>query len=201
MTSRALRRSLGALCATAAAVGLAATPALADTSDPSTCSAPSLSQPWTAYKDHHWYTLAPGGTFDDAADAGWQLSGGAAIVDADQRDGTSGGVLDLPSRSVAVSPPLCITSDYPNARLSVRNLRGAEGVTFAVSYFVDGGWTNAKDTGQFHGEHSDWTLSKPMNLQPGKKPGWQLIRFVFVARGNTSHFQVDEFWVDPRFKA
>jgi hypothetical protein len=197
MTSRALRRSFGALFATAAVIGLAATPALADTS---TCSTPAFSQAWRAYKDNHWYTLAPGGTFDDPVSAGWDLAGGAAIVDTDQRDGTSGGVLDLPSKSVAVSPPLCITSDYPNARLSVRNLRGAEGVTFAVSYYVDGEWTSPKDTGSFHGDHSDWTLSKPMNLQPGKKSGWQLVRFVFTARGNTSRFQVDEFWVDPRMK-
>jgi hypothetical protein len=39
-----------------------------------------------------------------------------------------------------------------------------------------------------------------MNLQPTKTSGWQQVRFVLVAGGNTSRFEVDDFWVDPRIK-
>jgi hypothetical protein len=185
MGSRRMRRALGALGASMALTGLVAAPALAD------CSAPVLAQPFSAFKDTHAYALAPGGTFDDDS---WQLSGGASIVAAAH----AGAALDLPSKAQAVSPPMCITSDYPTARAWVQNVAGAEGVFFYVSYYVNGVWTAPKNTGQFHGSHTDWTLSNPMNVQPGKAPGWQLVKFTFVAGGTTSDFRVDDFWVDPR---
>jgi hypothetical protein len=197
MTSRSLRRTLGAIGCAAAALAIAAAPALADTT--STCQTSALSQPFTAVKDFNYYTLAPGGAFDDAA-GGWQLTGGAAIKQTTQADGTTGGVLDLPSKAQAVSPVMCITSDYPTSRLQVRNIAGSEGVFFYVSYHVNGMWTTPKNTGQFHGDHSAWTLSNPMNVQPSNTPGWQQVRFTFIAGGNTSRFQVDDFWVDPRVR-
>jgi hypothetical protein len=181
-------------------MGLAAAPALADTTDPAACSAPALSQPFAGLKDKAFYTLAPGGAFDDPAGAGWRLSNGASISSTAQSDGTAGGVLDMPSKAVAISPVLCITSDYPTARLQVRDLKGSEGVFFHVSYYVNGAWTTFKDTGQFHGDHSSWTLSNPMQVQPSNVAGWQLVRFEFTAGGTTSHFQVDDFWVDPRMR-
>jgi hypothetical protein len=199
-TSRMLRRSLVALCVAATATGVAAAPALADTAADPACTAPVLSTPFTAFRDSRLYTLAPGGTFDDP-NAGWGLSGGAAIVQTTQPDGTVAGVLDLPSKGRAVSPVVCITSDFPTARLWVRNLVGSEGVFFYVSYNVNGIWTSPKNTGQFHGDKSAWTLSNPMNVQPLSLLGWQRVRFTFVAGGNTSRFQVNDFWIDPRMRA
>lgn len=32
-------------------------------------------------------------------------------------------------------------------------------------------------------------------------PGWQQVRFTFIAGGNTSRFQVNDFWVDPHICA
>ncbi|MDA0160336.1 hypothetical protein OM076_08675 [Solirubrobacter ginsenosidimutans] len=163
------------------------------------CSQPVMTQPFAFAKDFNAYTLAPGGTFDSAVSAGWELKSGAGIVQTAQPDGTVGGSLDLPSKSQATSPVLCVTSDYPTARLHVRNLAGSEGVFFYVSYWNNGVWTAPKNTGQFHGSgNSLWTLSNPMNVQPSGAAGWQQVRFTFVAGGNTSRFQVDNFWVDPR---
>jgi hypothetical protein len=126
------------------------------------------------------------------------LSGGASVASTTQADGTTGGVLDLPSKAQATSPVMCITSDYPTARLHVRDLKGSEGVFFYVSYLQNGRWTAPKNTGQFHGDQTAWTPSGRMNVQPANTPGWQQVRFTFVAGGTTSHFQVDDFWVDPR---
>jgi len=203
--TRALRRALGVVAAVAAA-GLSATPAVAATptmptpvAPLETCTEPALSQPFAAYEDFDFYTLAPGGDFD-SADNGWELTRGASILPATQPDGTTGGVLDLPSTAQAVSPPLCITSDYPTARLWVRNLAGSEGVFFYVSYYDNGVWTKPKNTGQFHGTGSAWTLSRLMKVHPSGAAGWQQVRFVFVAGGTRSRFQVDDFWVDPRMK-
>jgi hypothetical protein len=198
--NRALRR-VASIGLAAAAVTFAAAPAQAAITIPgasplSACAAQSFTQALAAFRDSRYYTLAPGGDFAPGSD--WQLSGGASIAETGQADGTSGGVLDLPSKAQATSPVMCITSDYPIARLNVRNLKGAEGVFFYVSYFQNGQWTAPKNTGQFHGDHADWTLSNPMNVQPAKTAGWQQVRFTFVAGGNTSRFQVDDFWVDPR---
>ena len=95
----------------------------------------------------------PGGDFSQA-DSGWQLTGGAAIKQAPQANGTAGGVLDLPSNSQAVSPVMCVTSAYPTARLQVRNVKGMEGVFFYVSYLQNGVWTQPKNTGQFQGQQT-----------------------------------------------
>jgi hypothetical protein len=197
--TRALRTTLGALSCAAVIAVAAATPAVAATTD-TTCSPPALSQPFAAFGDRNFYALAPGGTFDDPAGGGWTLSGGASIVATTQPDRTVSGVLDLPSKAKAVSPIMCITADYPKARMWVRNLKGSEGVFFYVSYIVNGTWTSPKNTGQFHGDHSAWTLSNPMNVQPSSTPGWQQVRFTFIAGGSTSRFQVNDFWVDPRLR-
>jgi hypothetical protein len=189
-----------------AVLALFATPALAVTAatapapaEPlASCATPDFSQPFSGLKDRHYYTLAPGGDF--AGNDGWELSAGAQVADASQPDGSSGGVLDLPSGSQAVSPIMCVSVDYPMARLAVRNLVGGDGVFFYVSYLKNGAWSAPKNTGQFHGDHGNWTVSKPMNLQPTKTSGWQQVRFVLVAGGKDSRFQVDDFWVDPRVR-
>jgi hypothetical protein len=194
-------RSAASIALAAIAAGLGATQAhaavtLSGASPLTSCAAQTMTQRFAAFGDRNAYTLAPEGDFSSATD--WQLSGGAAVVQTTDADGQTGDVLDLPSKAQATSPVMCITSDYPTARLDVRNLKGSEGVFFYVSYYQNGTWTTPKNTGQFHGGHSDWTLSNPMNVQPLKTSGWQQVRFTFVAGGTTSHFQADDFWVDPR---
>jgi hypothetical protein len=194
------RHGFGAVL-TLAAVGLGAGSAHAATvSMPtavaplSACSQSPLSQPLLAFNDRNFYTLAPGGDFEGPTS--WELNRGANIQPAAAR----GGVLDLPSGAQATSPPLCITSDFPTSRMFVRNVAGSEGVFFYVSYLRNGVWTAPKNTGQFHGDKSAWTLSGGMNIQPSGTPGWQQARFSFVAGGTKSRFQVDDFWVDPKMR-
>lgn len=193
------RRSLGLSGAIAVLVsGLAATSALASTTTPvdtSACSPHQLSRPFLSAKDANWYTAVP------IVDAGWILSGGARITTTTQADGQSGPVLDLPSGAKAISPTICVDSTYPTARTLVRNVIGAEGVSFAVSYAGTKTWDIPQNTGQVHGDHSGWTLSSPINLHPGNRPGWQVVRFTFTAGGKTSDFQIYNFWVDPRMRA
>jgi hypothetical protein len=198
-------RMLAGLVAAAALIApagaRAATAATPPAVDPlADCSMPALSQPLLAVKDNAFYTLAPGGTFDSDAASNWQFSGGASIVAAPQADGSDGKVLDLPSGSQATSPPMCITADYPTARVAIRNVTGGDGVFFNVQYLRNGAWSTPKDNGQFHGEKKGWTLSGKMNIHPDKLTGWQQVRFTFLAGGRDSDFQVDDFWVDPRMR-
>jgi hypothetical protein len=193
------RRSLGLGVAVAA---FAAVPAQAATAsvDTSMCSAPELSQPFLSANDSNWYTLAPGESPDNFDGAGWGLSGGAQIITTTLSDGSTGSVLDLPSGSKAVSPTICVTSEYPTARTMVRNVAGSEGVFFYVSYDGTNTWNNPKNTGQVHGSNTAWTLATPVNLQPYNVSGWQPMRITLIPGGKTSVFQVYDLYVDPRMR-
>lgn len=198
---RARSVSVCGLLATAAAF-MAASPALAkklDESDmawgdTSTCVAPTPTQPFLSAGDSNWYTLAPGETPGSFDGAGWTLSGGASIKAG--QNGT-GSVLDLPSGSQAISPPMCVSTDYPTARTMVRDVNGSQGVQVLVAYAGTKTQSQAQNVGQVHGQGSGWTLSNSLNLHPGSLPGWQLVRFTFVPGGKSSDFQVYDFWVDP----
>jgi hypothetical protein len=197
--SRLTIATSGALVALA--LGAALTPAMAS-ADTSQCTTPPLSQPFTALRDYNWYTLAPGQAVDDFVGNGWTLSGGAGLPSTTLADGRKGQVLNLPSGSEAVSPIMCVGVDYPTARTYVRNVVGAEGVQFYVSYQnANGSWTRPQDTGQFHGgSGAGWGVSNRINLDPPKTSGWELVRFTLVPSGKSSDFQVSNFYVDPRMR-
>jgi hypothetical protein len=182
------------LVATAALVvaAVGAPSAGAEITSTSECANPVLTQPFLSSKDSNNYMLVPGQDNAGFNGSGWTVSGGARVL-------ASGGknVLDLPSGSTAVSPTVCVTTEYPRARMMVRNAIGAEGVFFYVSYANTPTWNKPKNTGQVHGEGTATTLSDPVNLQPPATSGWQLARFTLVPGGKSSDFQISEFWVDP----
>ena len=176
--------------------------ALASTTpvDTSACGNPLLTQPFLSAGDQNYYTLVAGQTPGNFDATGWTLTGGAKLVSTKLADGTTGSVLDLPSGSKALSPTTCVTSDFPTARMMVKNVVGTDSVFFYVGYAGTSTWTTPKNTGQVHGTGTAWTLSSAVNLQPSSAAGWQLVRFTLVPGGKTSDFQVYNFYVDPRLK-
>ena len=187
----------------AALAAFTAMPAMAATSTAiptatAACRAPALSQLLLPVGDPNWYTLAPGETTDNFTGAGWTLTGGARIVAVRLADGRTGSVLDLPSGSHAVSPAMCVASSYPTARMMVRDLVGAEGVLFAVSYAGTRTAATPENTGYVQGGHGDWTLSNPVRLHPGNLAGWQQVQYALTAGGKTGDVQVYNLYVDPR---
>jgi hypothetical protein len=210
-------RQLAAALAVTASTALAASaPALADTpidaEAPATalttaasnaeCTAPNLLQPFTSWKDSRHYVLVPNGDFNDETGGGWQLAGGARILNDAQADGTVGSVLDLPTGAVAISPTMCVDLDYPTARARIRKVVGDGDV--AVSVMYDAGKTAQvpRSIGHAHGaKEGAWGLSGDLKIQPqlaGKKAGWRRVAFVLTAGGKSSDFRVDDFYVDPR---
>ncbi|MGG7379567.1 hypothetical protein ACQ7B2_12690, partial [Escherichia coli] len=77
---------------------------------------------------------------------------------------------------------------------------GSEGIFFYVSQLGTSTWNTPKNTGQFHGSGTAWTLSNPLNVQPSSLPGWNIARFTFIPGGKTSRFQMYNFYVDPRMR-
>jgi hypothetical protein len=171
------------------------------TVDTSMCNTnPLLSQPFLSAGDQSLYALAPGQTPGNFDGTGWTLSGGAKLVSTTLADGTIGSVLDLPAGAKAVSPTTCVSSNFPTARMMVRDVAGSQGVFFYVSYAGTSSWTTPKNTGQVHGTGTAWTLSGSVNLQPSGATGWQPVRFTLVPGGSAGEYQVYNFYVDPRMK-
>src|SRR2546423_579386 len=160
------------------------------------CGDPSLSQPFTSYNDFAYYTPAPGGN----AFSGWILLGGATPGSTTLASGGAGSALNLSSGSLAISPPMCVDANYPRARTMVRNLVGGGGVNVFVIYAGNSGWGKARNAGNAHGKGSAWGLSDQLKVQPSHAPGWQLVRFAFAPSGDSSQFQIYNFYVDPYAK-
>jgi len=197
---RALFGRKAVLCIALPLIGLAAAPAGAFAGEPTGCSAALYSQPFAAFKDFNYYTLVPGGEFRSASE-GWELSGGAQIIQTIRPDGSSGGVLDVPGGGLAVSPTIQVTLKMPTARVWVRDVRGGEGVVSSVAYEGTSSWSHPKDVGHVHGQHTSWTLSNPIQVQPqtgGSAEGPRAMRFVFSSAGKSNDTQLYGLWVDPR---
>jgi hypothetical protein len=204
-TAQTITRQLGvtaAICS--AALGLSAASALAAGSTTSaTCPGQTFSQVFAAFGDMNEYTLVPGGNFNSSSE-GWELSKGARIISTTRPNGSSGGVLDLPSGAVAVSPPVCVTLEYPSARVFVRDVKGSEGVAVGVAYAgTNRTVASPQGVGQVRGQQTSWTPSSPFCVQPqiaGSTEGTREARFVFTAAGKTSEFQLSGVYVDPRMR-
>jgi hypothetical protein len=188
---------LVALLAALALAGAMATAARAEITSTAECGSPLLSQHFLPANDPNWYAPVPGQDEEGFDAEGWTLSGGAGVVSTTNAKGQQIDALNLPSGSKAISPTVCVTRDYPRARMLVRDLVGSEGVYFYVSYAGTSTWNKPKNTGQVHGTGTAWTLADPINLQPYGVEGWQLVKFTFIPGGKSSLFQIYDFWVDP----
>jgi hypothetical protein len=163
------------------------------------CPGQSFSQPFEALKDSNYYTLVEGSEFNSPGE-GWELNNGASLVEGTRPDGGAGNVLDLPTGSYAVSPPVCVTLQYPTARAYVEDVQGAGGVTVGVYY------AGAKPTGQVSGQlntkkNGGWELSNPFNVSPqltGAVEGIREVRFIFANTSKGSDFHLSGLYVDPR---
>lgn len=166
-------------------------------SDAAVCPGQTFSQPFEEFGDSNWYTLVEGSEFNGGAE-GWQLSGGAAVVDGIRPDGSSGGVLDLPAGAVAVSPAVCVTRDYPKARTWVDGVGGGGGVSVRVVY---PGKPDGVATGLLRDkDESGWTLSRQFNVKPQQADGdVGEVRFVYTNK-SSADFHVWGLFVDPRMR-
>jgi hypothetical protein len=188
------RRAFGLGVLIAAAAGgsaHAATP-----SDTSACNPTSyaLSQPYLSMNDSNLYTLAPGQEADSFDGAGWALTGGARIVSTTMADGSIGTVLYLPPGSRAVSAPMCVDSEFPTARVNVRQGGSGSGLKVSVAYTgsQNGGQSGVINSG------AAWSVSRSIQLHVGNLSGWQEARYTFAGPSKGGAVELYDFYVDPR---
>jgi hypothetical protein len=166
------------------------------------CEGQTFSQSFAGQGDSNYYTLVQGGEFNNPSE-GWELFNGATIVQSARPSKVIGGVLDLRSGSVAISPPVCVTLQYPAARVWVRDVRGGEGVAVSVVYLSARTATMPQGVGELHGVQGEWALSNPISVQPqiaGATESAREARFVFAGAGRASEYQLSGLWVDPRMR-
>lgn len=197
--------SISSASAIAAPKGQAAKPTPAKVNaEPAVCPGQTFSQPFEAFKDSNYYTLVEGSEFNGTQE-GWELNNGASVVGGTRHDGSTGGVLNLPSGAYAVSPSVCVTLQYPTARAWVQAIEGSGGVTVGVFYT---GANSAPLAGQPVGQlnakaGSGWSLSNPFAVKPeltGKEEGVREVRFVYANLVKGSDFQLSGLFVDPRMR-
>lgn len=161
------------------------------------CPGQTFLQPFTELGDSNYYTLVEGSESASTGE-GWELLGGASVVGGTRPDGSTGGVFDLPSGAVAISPPTCVTLLYPTARAWVEDVSGGGALQVGVYY---PGTKTPRPVGALSAKPGQgWELSTPFDIQPqlgGKEEGVREVRFVY-ANTTRGDLHVAGLYVDPR---
>lgn len=191
------RLALG-LAAAASTLAVAAAPASAGlvVGSASNCGPQPVSKPFTPWLDYADYTRMPGGDFESGAE-GWELSGGAEVV-----EGGSGGAssLRLPAGSSATSPAICAGIEHPTSRFFVKRTSGGLGalhdLRVDVLYEDAGGTVQSQPIATVPGS-SSWQPSLPLptvvnNLALTDQTP---IAFRYTPQGGS--WAIDDVWVDP----
>jgi len=169
-----------------------------------TCEGQTFSQPFEEFGDGNFYTLAGGSQFN-GPEEGWTLSGGAQLVTSGRPDGSSGGVLSLPKGSQAVSPPVCVTLQYPSARVWLQHISESKAsLKTQVVYSSSSGTAVARTVAKLEAGNT-WSPSETFEVRPelgGASEGPRPVRFVFTSKGGTreSSFEFYELYIDPRMR-
>lgn len=168
------------------------------------CPGQVFSQPFEAFEDDNYYTLVEGSEFN-AGPEGWILRRGAEVVEGTRPDGSTGGVLELPGGALAISPPVCVTLQYPTARAWVQTVGGSGGVSVGVYYAgVKHGLRRAEHVALLGSEEEGaWELSDPFAVKPelaGSEEGVREVRFVYANLGWHGVFRLSGLYVDPRMR-
>jgi hypothetical protein len=168
------------------------------------CPGQTFSQPFLAFEDQNFYTLVEDSLFDQGTGS-WSLRGGAKLVDSTLPDGSAGQALELPAGGFAISPPVCVTLQYPTARAWVQTVAGYGGVSVGVYYAkAKNGYAAAENVGYLDsGQDGEWDLSEPFEVKPelgGDEEGVREVRFVYANLTRSGVFDLSGLYVDPRMR-
>jgi hypothetical protein len=174
----------------------------------SLCEDQVFEQPFLQWNDKRNYALAPNGSFESGLE-GWIVSDGVKVRAHQNslRPDPGNFALYMPVASAAVSPPICVTPDYPVARLFGQTIvsgRSAASLRVQVVYppRVDGGEPRVKPAGTLRRERT-WDSTRKFGLSPGQiakaagVDGTTMIRLRFTTRKG-AEWLLDDVFVDPR---
>jgi hypothetical protein len=175
------------------------------TAQAASCDESGLSQAFLPWHDSAFYAPTPNGDFESGS-TGWTLSGGAVVVAGGNPHfpGSGASALSLPSGSSAVSPPVCVASGSPTARMFAQTLSGGSGASLQVEVLYESGrGQDATGNAGHLPSLSEFGPTRKFSLAQGRlgtKPGSEetaSIRFRFTPREG-AHWLIDDLLVDPR---
>ncbi len=182
----------------AGAATLALLPAIASAA----CQSAAVSQPFAQFGDEADYQLAPGGTFESGA-PGWSL-GGSRVVEGNETyyaAGAGSHSLAIGAGGTAVSPAVCIGSEYPTFRFFVEQTGGGPQATLTASLrWVDLLGVAVESPAGSVSAGGAWSPSPVMRLG-NSVPLWLLnstadVQLVFRSSGGGS-WAIDDVFIDP----
>ncbi len=164
------------------------------------CVEGTTSHPFAGFGDTSNYVIAPGGTFESGA-PGWTLSNASVGAGNEPFAATGTHSLAIAAGGQAVSPPICISSEYPSFRFFTRQLSGSTGGTLSASLR----WVNllgitVESSAGVVSSSGVWEPSPVMRLG-NSVPLWLgastlSVQLVFRSTAASS-WAIDDVYVDP----
>lgn len=159
-----------------------------------TISTSNETQPFAAYGDSSWYTLAPGGSFVSGA-PGWTLT------NASIQNGGSGfpSALTIAPNGVATTPPICVSSATPSFRFWARQAGGSFADVTVNVLWTNNGQAQDNTAGAYQ-PWSSWSPGASINLGsmlPTQSGATFSVKLQFVPAYTGGSVQIDELYVDP----
>jgi len=197
---RRLLLGIGAILTLILTLSLPAAPAEASTA---TCPSSTLSQPFLKWGDESFYTLVPGGHFEQAPSE-WTFSGGARLAAGGEPYGVTGAVgafsLALPAGASAQSPFICVEPSDRTFRFFARSEGTAATVLVQVVYETSKG--SVASAGKQLALGSRWEPSPILHtgaaLVTAITGETVHLAFRFTAVSRTS--RIDDVFIDPRMR-
>jgi hypothetical protein len=157
-------------------------------------------QPFIPWHDRLGYVLTPDGGFESDG-AGWKKSGGASVVEGNEAFLVAGvgdhQALDLPARSSASSPPICVSKHDGVFRLFTKS--SGKRARLRVDVFYANG---RRGKTSVLTAHDVWEPTRKLAVAIGRtKKGREAtatIAFRFTPLSGS--WQVDDVYLDPRLR-
>lgn len=164
------------------------------------CAGGPVSHPFAGFGDNANYVPAPGGNFESGA-TGWTLSGSQVVEGNETYTASGSHSLAIGATGRAVSPPVCVGSEYPTFRFFARQLSGGPQATLTASLrWIDLLGIAVESPAGTVGASESWTPSPVMRLGnsvPLWLPGSTLnVQLVFRSSGGGS-WAIDDAYIDP----
>jgi hypothetical protein len=194
--------------ATLGALALLAAPASAAATAPPCTPSGTLSHPFAPFGDLGLYSPVVNEGLENGA-AGWTLTGGASIVNANEPwfisgDTSDSHALNLPAGSTATTAPFCVDESYTHIRLFTRNtgLLTSSQLKVEILTFQKDKWAANKGFTQ-RDETGNWVLSEsvPIRVLAAGSGATTHVAFRFSAVGLKAAVQIDDIYVDPWSRA
>ena len=178
--------------------------ASADTST-SGCPIPPSSQVLSQLGDTASYALVPGGDFEGNM-SGWTLNG-ASVVSGNEpwyvTNSSDSQSLSVPAGASAVSPPFCVSNQFPSWRFFAKLGGGAvwSSLNVSVQWTDQNGNTGVMPVATLQGgSFRSWAPTASLQLGPVLDSSTTMTERLVFSGGNGATWQIDDVYVDPYAK-